>query len=90
MKYLCQIYKSSKKEEMYLYVLKERGLEDVPETLMTSFGEPIEVMGLVLSPERKLARVDVLEVLKAIDEQGFFLQMPPTPEELLRRDRADD
>ena len=43
MKYLCQIYKSSKKEEMYLYVLKERGLEDVPEPLMASFGEPVDV-----------------------------------------------
>ena len=90
MKHLCQIYKSPKKEEMYLYVPRERGLEDVPEALLASFGEPVEVMSLVLSADKKLARADVNEVMEALEEQGYYLQMPPTPAELLRRDRADD
>jgi uncharacterized protein YcgL (UPF0745 family) len=71
---------------MYLYVEKARGVADVPEPLMKQFGEPEEVMMLMLSPGRKLARADAKEVLREIDENGFYLQMPPTMEELLRRE----
>lgn len=90
MKYLCEIFRSSRKEEMYLYVDKARGIEDVPEVLMKQFGEPESVMTIMLTPDRKLARADVTEVLTAIEQQGFYLQMPPTAAELLRRDGAGD
>ena len=83
---LVQVYKSTRKTEMYLYVDKARGLVDVPEPLMKQFGEPEEVMMLMLAPDRKLARADAAEVLAEIDEKGFYLQMPPTAEELLRRE----
>ena len=86
MKRLCQIYKSPRREEMYLYVDKARGLDDVPEALLRQFGEPEPVMTLLLTPERKLARADTEEVLAQIEQQGFYLQMPPTADELLRRD----
>jgi hypothetical protein len=86
MKLLCQVFKSPRKEEMYLYVDKARGLVDVPEVLMTQFGEPQAVMTLVLDPQRKLARADTAEVLADIAEKGFYLQMPPTAAQLLRRD----
>jgi uncharacterized protein YcgL (UPF0745 family) len=72
---------------MYLYVDKSRALADVPEELLERFGEPIEVMTLVLAPERKLARADVAEVLTSIEQRGFYLQMPPTPAELLQSER---
>ena len=75
---------------MYLYVYKAAGVAEVPEVLLTQFGEPESVMTLVLTPGRKLARADAAEVLQKIDEQGFFLQMPPTEAELLRRDGAGD
>ncbi|QFU76162.1 YcgL domain-containing protein [Halioglobus maricola] len=90
MKLICEIFRSPQKEEMYLYVEKAKGLEDVPETLLKQFGEAESVMTIVLTPERKLARVDVAEVLEHIEANGFFLQMPPTPQELLRRNRAND
>jgi hypothetical protein len=86
MKLLCQVFRSPRKEEMYLYVDKARGLVDVPEVLMTQFGEPEAVMTLILDPQRKLARADTAEVLADIAEKGFYLQMPPTAAELLRRD----
>ena len=89
MKLLCQVFKSSRKQEMYLYVDKARGLVDVPEVLMTQFGEPQAVMILLLDSQRKLARADTAEVLADIDEKGFYLQMPPTAAELLRRDGSD-
>lgn len=83
---LVQVYKSRRKTEMYLYVDKARGLADVPEALMSQFGEPEEVMLLMLSPQRKLARAEAAEVLAEIADKGFYLQMPPTPDELLRRE----
>ena len=83
---ICQIYRSARKQEMYLYVDKARGLEDVPEVLLRQFGEAEEVMTLALTKDRKLARADAQEVLEAIETQGFYLQMPPTQAELLRRD----
>ena len=90
MKVLCQVFRSSRKQEMYLYVEKARGLVDVPESLMTQFGEPEEVMTLLLDEDRKLARADAKEVLANIADQGFYLQMPPTAAELLRREGGGD
>lgn len=86
MKHLVEIFRSSRKEEMYLYVEKSAGLKNVPEVLMKQFGEAESVMTLLLEPSRKLARADAAEVLSGIDEQGYYLQMPPTAEELLRRE----
>ena len=83
---LCDIYKSSRKQEMYLYVDHARGLQDVPDTLMSGFGEPELVMTMALTRERRLARADVGEVLDNISQNGFYLQMPPTTAELLARD----
>jgi uncharacterized protein YcgL (UPF0745 family) len=93
MKRICSIYKSPRKNEMYLYVDKREALERVPEALLTVFGTPRHAFDLVLSPERKLAREDIHQVLENIEKQGYHLQMPPAeedyiehlPEELLRR-----
>ncbi len=78
----CSIYKSSKKDEMYLYVSKtqEEGtdpLEVVPEVMRTAFGRATFVMHLELSESRKLARVNVLHVMDSIQNRGFFIQVPP-------------
>jgi uncharacterized protein len=86
MKIICQVYRSPRKEEMYLYVEKEKGLEDVPEPLLARFGEPEPVMVVLLSPDKKLARANVTEVIEKITEEGFYLQMPPTHAQLLHRD----
>ncbi|WP_416426533.1 YcgL domain-containing protein [Pseudomonas sp. App30] len=93
MKRICSIYKSPRKNEMYLYVLKSDALARVPEGLLTVFGKPVHAFDLVLSPERALAREDITQVLANLDSQGYHLQMPPPeeeyiehlPEELLRR-----
>jgi uncharacterized protein YcgL (UPF0745 family) len=87
---LCQVFRSPKRAQMYLYVDKSRGLQDVPETLLGSFGEPEEVMTLALTPERRLARADAAEVISNIREQGYYLQMPPTPEKLRRAERVGE
>jgi len=88
MSLLCQVYRSSRKQEMYLYVDKARGLLDVPDTLLAQFGDPAPVMVLHLTPQHKLARADAALVLASIQTQGFYLQMPPTAGERLVRDSA--
>ncbi|KPB74349.1 YcgL domain-containing protein [Pseudomonas cannabina] len=93
MKRICSIYRSPKKSEMYLYVLKSDILKRVPPELLMAFGKPVHAFDLVLSPERALAREDINLVLENLDSQGYHLQMPPAedeyiehlPEELLRR-----
>ncbi len=74
----CSVYRSSKKEGMYLYVPKEDPFESVPEDLLSRFGTPGHVMDLSLTSERKLARVNVRDVLNGLQEKGFYLQLPPS------------
>ena len=81
-----EIFRGTRKVESYLYVDKENGLADVPEVLLAQFGEPHSVMTMMLDPQRKLARANAAEVLAKIEEQGYYLQMPPTAAELLNRD----
>jgi uncharacterized protein YcgL (UPF0745 family) len=88
MSLLCQVFRSAQKEEMYLYVDKSRGVEDVPDALLAQFGELAPVMTLLLTPERKLARAEAAVVLANIQDQGFYLQMPPTVAELLAREKG--
>jgi uncharacterized protein len=80
-KRFCSIYKSSKKAEMYLYVDRSQDVSKLPEGLMLAFGSPTKVMDIVLTPEKRLARADSKVVLAAIEEQSFYLQMPPTDQE---------
>lgn len=75
----CYIYKSLKKDELYLYLDKRDDFSALPETLLQSFGSLSFVMELQLSPQRKLARADAVKVMESIKNKGFFVQMPPTP-----------
>ncbi|MBF1842384.1 YcgL domain-containing protein [Pseudomonas aeruginosa] len=77
MKRICSVYKSPRKNEMYLYVDKREALSRVPEALLVPFGAPQHVFDLLLTPERQLAREDVAKVLENIEKQGFHLLMPP-------------
>ena len=87
---LVAVYKGSRKPEAYLYVDKARGLADVPEVLVAQFGETESVMIILLDARRKLARADAAEVLARIEDQGYYLQMPPTAAELLLREGSRD
>ena len=81
-KQLCSIYKSRRKEETYLYVSMKDDLSRVPEALLETFGRPELVTKLLITEDRKLARVAASKVLKSIVEQGFYLQLPPPKEKM--------
>ncbi|GAA0783577.1 YcgL domain-containing protein [Marinobacterium sediminicola] len=90
---IISIFKSSRKDEMYLYVDKREQLQRVPEQLMELFGNPIHVMDMPLKADRKLARVeDTQKLIEDIESKGYYLQMPPPKEEYmldLFRDRPE-
>lgn len=77
MKVISEIYRSPKEEGMYLYVKKEEGLSRVPEALLQKFGKPQQAMVLVLTAEKKLARVSAEKVIESLETQGYYLQLPP-------------
>jgi len=73
----CQIFRSQKKDETYLFLAADQPFEELPEELRATFGEPVFVMALKLSSKSKLARVKVQSVLASLRERGYFLQLPP-------------
>ena len=78
MKKVCEVYRCAKKEGMYIYLDKARGLDVLPEALKQRAGKMEVAMTLVITPEKNLARAKAEDVLTAIDNQGFYLQMPPS------------
>ena len=63
---------------MYLYLNEEQKPESLPDELLKLVGQLTHVMDLELSEERKLARVDVTVVMRALEDKGYFIQMPPS------------
>lgn len=70
------VFRSSKKSDTYIFVRRGQNWEELPESLRGIFGNPIHSMDLVMTPERKLARTTGEQVLSALAEKDFFLQMP--------------
>lgn len=81
---LCTIYKSPKKAQTYLFVNKRDDFSSVPEGLMTTFGSPILVTLINLATKEKLGMADLDKVKKNLVEKGFYLQLPPPQEDLLK------
>jgi len=73
----CDVYKSSVKENLFIYVDRADGLNRVPADLMKQFGEPEVALSFVLSEQRGLAKEDPKQVLSNLATQGYHLQLPP-------------
>lgn len=85
---LCEIYRSDRKSETYLYLMHGQVFDELPAALRQAFGTPSLVMRLKLDPGRPLAHADVGEVMHHLREEGFYLQLPPeipVEEEITRR-----
>ena len=81
----CVVFKGSKLEMAYLYVDQQQDLNELPEGLLASFGDPEKVLDVELNSGSKLALVKASDVLQSIEEKGFFLQMPPASDHGLRK-----
>ncbi|ROS00339.1 hypothetical protein EDC56_2990 [Sinobacterium caligoides] len=74
---LCDVYRLAKKVDAYLYVRRDVGLERVPESLLEITGKLEKSMTLLITPEKKLARMSGEKLLAELEEKGFYLQLPP-------------
>ncbi|WP_417347282.1 YcgL domain-containing protein [Ferrimonas sp.] len=81
---ICAIYKSTKKLDTYLFINKRDDFSQVPKALMEMFGRPEFVMILPLSKLGKLAQADIDKVREGLSDKGFYLQLPPPQEDLLK------
>jgi hypothetical protein len=81
----CVIYKSTRRDQTYLYVEKKDDFSRVPEELMKGFGQPLLAMILPLDGRKQLVNASLEKVKSALSEQGYYLQMPPPPEDLLKQ-----
>ncbi len=79
----CVIYRSTKRDQTYLYVEKKDDFSRVPEELMKGFGTPVLAMMLPLDGSKKLAQTSLDKVKNALEQDGYYLQIPPPPESLL-------
>ncbi|MGJ8693774.1 MAG: YcgL domain-containing protein [Thalassotalea sp.] len=80
---LTVVYKSPKKQFMYLFVEQRDDFSKVPEGLMATFGTPQLVTIVNLATKDKLAFADLAIVKQRLTENGFYLQLPPPIEDLL-------
>ena len=75
---ICYIYRSNIKSEMYLYTITKDEFSNIPPPLLKAFGRPEFSIMINLDKRDKLARVDIVKVREHLDEEGYYLQMPPT------------
>ncbi|MEE7530233.1 YcgL domain-containing protein [Klebsiella huaxiensis] len=85
----CVIYRSTKREQTYLYVEKRDDFSRVPDELMQGFGTPKLAMILPLDGRKKTIHADLDKVKQALIEQGYYLQLPPPSENLLKKHLAE-
>ncbi|CAK9884877.1 MAG: Protein YcgL [Candidatus Erwinia impunctatus] len=81
----CVIYRSTRRDQTYLFIEKMDDFSRVPDELMQSLGKLIFVMPLVLNPQRTLARADPERVKAILQAEGYYLQLPPQEESLLKQ-----
>ncbi len=82
MKLICAVYRARRNSDTYIYVDHAEDTRRVPQELLRELGGIERAMTLVLSPGRRLARTTGDEVMRAIAETGYYLQLPPPPEGL--------
>ena len=76
------VYRSHRRADTYVYLPAESEFEDLPEAFREHFGEASAFLDFVLHPARQLAQADPIVVLRALSEQGFYLQLPPQKDQL--------
>ncbi len=74
---LVKVYACKKRVETFLYLDAEQEVESLDADLQRTLGALRFVMDLELHAQRALASADPVRVLAAIEEKGYYLQVPP-------------
>lgn len=75
---LAHVYKSQKRADTYVFLAARDDFARLPEPLRTQLGPLGFVLEVELSPDRKLARENPIEVMENLVARGFHLQFPPS------------
>ena len=75
---LSYIYRSEKKADCYLFLNEAVEQFELPDIVKTVVGDLHFVMELDIKPDTKLAMSKATAVLDAFEQQGFYIQMPPS------------
>ncbi len=81
----CFVYRSNSKPGMYLYIREKDVFDDVPDSLVKLLGNFSFSFEFDLNEDRKLVRAEAKEVMRIMQENGYFLQMPPAKNEIPER-----
>ncbi|HPE59933.1 MAG TPA: YcgL domain-containing protein [Thiolinea sp.] len=79
----CYVYRSGNKPSTYLFLPEKDDFSRVPPSLIELFGEAIFSFEFELTAERRLMQADPIQVMSNMDQNGFFLQLPPGKETCL-------
>jgi uncharacterized protein len=72
----CFVYRSRRRRDTYLYLPAKGEFSRLPTGLMKLFGPPEFALDFELTPDRRLAAADARQVIKSLQVQGYYLQMP--------------
>ncbi len=67
-----------------MYVPGRDDFSKVPEALLKTFGKPVFMMIMPLKKDRVMARVQIDKLRTDLKINGFYLQLPPPTENLLK------
>ncbi len=73
----CYVYRSARRADTYLFVADKAQIDELPAELLKLFGRPEFSFEFTLTPQRELVNARAEDVLRALHEQGFYLQLPP-------------
>lgn len=79
----CFIYRSERKEGLYVYLAKEDNFDCLPTALLNKASPLTLAMELELDSERRLRREDTPTVMTNLTEVGYHVQMPEKIESLV-------
>ena len=71
------VYKSESKAETYVYLPVGEDFEALPRAFRDQFGVASAFLNFWLDENKVLAQAEAENVLTALREQGFYLQLPP-------------
>lgn len=75
------IYRCKHRKDTFLYLPEKDNFEEVPDSLLEMLGEILFSFDFELDDSKKLIRAAAPEVIRNIQQNGYFLQLPPGKDE---------
>lgn len=75
----CFVHKSLRRADTYVYLRHPDDFDALPAALRDALAPMQQVLELELTPTRRLAQADAARVIEALEQHGYYLQLPPDP-----------